>query len=312
MKPSLFSIGAAVAAALFAFASPAFAADSAGCAGGGFRVVGFSPARTVTSAGTTNIAAGNVASSFQVIGKYVEFTVVTNNFGVENYVFTGATSPNDLTGGRRTVVWASRTPDLRGATLNSGVAITIGSGEIELTRTGPGVSMKITALDCASGGIFQAEPERADGQTTRFTHKVAGGMFYFEGDTLPYKDTTVVVPSRINIANDVSNRMIARDSPQVAPRVNSTSCLNQIQNCDGTFVTVQRGGQGSIWDVSSGGRMASSLEKTRRKSCRLHRRAPINAARKIGCVGVRCDPGETIGRRVSSRRAGCLSQKRLP
>src|SRR5690348_17792964 len=35
-----------------------------------------------------------------------------------------------------------------------------------------------------------------------------------EGDTVPFKDTTVVVAARVNWANDFSPKFVGRDSPQ--------------------------------------------------------------------------------------------------
>jgi len=89
-------------------------------------------------------------------------------------------------------------------------------------------------------------------------------VFYFdnpnfrarEGDTVPYKDTTVVVPARINFANDFSPRFVGRDSPQVATRV-LQGCENQILTRRATFVTVDHCGGVSVWSVASGGRMGA-------------------------------------------------------
>jgi hypothetical protein len=63
-------------------------------------------------------------------------------------------------------------------------------------RTGTGLSMKIQAGDCASGGVLQMEPERADGTATRITHTLGPDVFHFddpafravEGQALPFKD----------------------------------------------------------------------------------------------------------------------------
>jgi hypothetical protein len=241
----------------------AHAARSEGCEGGGFRVVGLTNGATVATVGRTNIPAGRFGSTIQIVGRYVEFTLVTSSFGVENYLFTGAANALDMTGGVRTVVWSERRPDHRGLTLTSAISVDIDEEGIEITRTGSGLSMKIQAKDCAGGGIYQAEPERGDGATTRFTHILAPGVFYYdnpnfrarEGDFVPYKDTTVQVSARINIGSDTARRFIARDSSQVATRVNSPTCSNQIRTRTGAFATVQHCGQVSIWDVSSGGRM---------------------------------------------------------
>lgn len=133
--------------------------------------------------------------------------------------------------------------------------------------------MKIQAKDCANGGLFQMEPQRGDGTATDITHVLATAqaptgtqftVFYFdnpnfrarEGDTVPYKDTTVVVTPRVNFANDFSSTFVGRDSPQVATRI-AQGCPNQIQKRDGTFVTVDHCGGVSVWRVSSGGRMGA-------------------------------------------------------
>jgi hypothetical protein len=234
------------------------AAASAGCEGGGFTVLGLAGDQTTT------VAAASVPATFLVKGKYVEFTVVANSFGILNYTFTGAPNALDMTGGHRTIAFASKTPDHRGLTLTSGVSVQIAGEGLELSRSGPGLGMKLQANDCATGGIFQMEPQRGDGTTTRITHTLGDGVFFFdnpnfrarEGDTVPYKDTTVVVPSRINFANDVSPRFVGRDSPQVATRV-LQGCVNTVPapRHPGGTATVDHCGGVSVWDVASGGRM---------------------------------------------------------
>jgi hypothetical protein len=210
-----------------------------------------------------------VASTIQnalpinVKGTFIEFRIVPETFGIENYLFTGVRNPLDITGNRRTVVWDKKTPDHRGLVLNGDVVIERKGEDLVIERSGRGLSMKIQAKDCANGGIFQMEPERDDGTSTRITHILTEGVFYFdnpnfrarEGDVVPFKDTTITVTARINIANDVSPKFVARDSPQVATRLQEPSCSNQIRRRDGTFVTVQHCGRVSRWDVASGGRM---------------------------------------------------------
>src|SRR3979409_2611077 len=83
------------------------AANSTGCEGGGFTVLGLSGRQDVTR------GPPQIPARFLVRGKYVEFTVVASTLGIENYTFTGARNPLDMTGGRRTVVFASKTPDHR-------------------------------------------------------------------------------------------------------------------------------------------------------------------------------------------------------
>ena len=80
--------------------------------------------------------------------------------------------------------------------------------------------MKIAAKDCASGGIFQMEPERGDGTRTRIVHRLADAAFYYDnprfraqlgeflGDdctsaqTGPPGPFCVQVSPRVNIGND--------------------------------------------------------------------------------------------------------------
>lgn len=234
------------------------AASSTGCEGGGFTVLG------LTGDQTTTVAAAAVPTTFLVKGKYVEFTVVANSFGIVNYTFTGAPNPLDMTGGVRTIAFASKTPDHGGLTLTSGVSVELNGEGLVLSRTGTGLGMKLQANDCATGGLFQMEPQRADGKVTRITHTLGAGVFFFdnpnfrarEGDTVPYKDTTVVVPSRINFANDVSRNFVGRDSPQVATRV-LQGCVNTVPapRQPGGTATVDHCGGVSVWDVASGGRM---------------------------------------------------------
>ena len=118
-------------------------------------------------------------------------------------------------------------PNHRGRSLASGLSLQLDKDGIALSRTGTGLRMTITARDCANGGLFQMEPERGDGTTTRVTHTLGAAAFYFdnpnfrarEGEVVPYKDTTIVVPARINFATDPSPSFVGRDSPQVATRV---------------------------------------------------------------------------------------------
>jgi hypothetical protein len=109
--------------------------------------------------------------------------------------------------------------------------------------------MKIEAKDYAQGGIFQMVPERTDKTPTRVTHTLASGIFYcdntkyraHEGDFVPYEDTT--------------REVTARDSTQVATRINSPTCANNITTRTGATVVVPHCGQVAIFDVTSGGRM---------------------------------------------------------
>lgn len=257
------AIAALSALAMFAAPIEAHAASSDSCAEGGFVISGLLDGDDVSQDGDSVIAAANVGSSFQVLGRYIEFTIVAATFGIENYVFTGAANPQDITDGRRTVVFQEKTPDHRGIVLRGNIQVELKGSDLVIERSGPGLDMKIQAKDCAQGGIFQMEPERDDTLRTRITHVLASGAFYFDnpnfrarqGDIVPFKNTTIAVPSRVNIGNDLSNRFVARDSAQVADRVQETTCVNQIRTRTGGTDTVLHCGQVSRWDIASGGRM---------------------------------------------------------
>ena len=248
------------------------AASSEGCEGGGFSIA-LRDGTAISGEFDANVPASNLGSSFLVKGKYVEFEVVASTFGIRNYTFTGAPNALDITGGVRTPVFAEKTPDHRGLTLTSAVGVELGEGDLVIERTGPGLSMKIQAKDCANGGLFQMEPERGDGTATDITHVLATAsaadgtnltVFYFdnpnfrarEGDVVPYKDTTATVTARVNFANDFSPKFVGRDSPQVATRI-AQGCPNEIQKRDGTTVIVDHCGGVSVWRVASGGRMGA-------------------------------------------------------
>lgn len=243
-------------------APSAFAADSAGCEGGGFTVLGKSGSQTAS------IAPGSVGSVFRVQGRYVQFDVDAATFGVLNYTMTGAPNALDITGGRATPVFESKMPDHRGLVLNSSVSVELSSSaDVVLTRTGPGVTMKIQAKDCANGGVFQMEVARADDTKTVFTHRLAESAFYFdnrnfrnrEGDTVAYKDTTIKVGARINFGNDYSRKFVGRDSPQFADRIAEPACTNNIVTRTGGISKVLHCGGVSQWAVASGGRMGQVM-----------------------------------------------------
>lgn len=267
------ALGVAVALITAAVALPGAAwakngGEDGGAATGGacgaYTVTGFTNGAAIGTSGLRTTAQPAVlGSTLTVTGKYNSFDINTANLGIRNYLFTGAPAADDMTGGRRTPVWLEKTPDLKGAVLNGAVVIEINAESITITRTGPGVSMQIQAKDCASGGIFQMEAERADGTPTRFTHILAPGVFYFdnpnfrarEGDVVPYKNTTVTVTSRVNIGSDASAKLLLRDSAQAATRFNDDTCVNPIPTRTGGVSIVKQCGREAKWDVQSGGRM---------------------------------------------------------
>jgi len=272
-----FSFIAVAAAALGAAIVPsqAFAASSQSCDGGGFSLLGLSgDQRTV-------VGASSVGSTFLVKGRYIEFTVDSATFGVRDWTLTGAPNPRDITGGRRTVVFASKTPDHRGLTVTSDVSVKIDKQSLVIQRDGFGLGMKIQAVDCANGGLFQIEPARADGTATVFTHVLGDGVFYFDnpnvrdllGERIPCSgilpdgtpvvceganpDGTVTVTARVNFANDLSPQFVGRDSPQAATRI-VQDCLNDIPNPFHPG-TVSHCGGVSQWSVAPGGRMGQVM-----------------------------------------------------
>ena len=200
------------------------------------------------------VPAASLGERFLVKGKYVEFTVVADTFAVEDWTLTGAASPRDITGGRRTEVFAAKTPDHRGLSLTSPtISVRLDREKIEITRTGPGLKMKIQSKDCAQGGIFQMEPERDDLTATRIKHVLAAEAFYFDnprfGERVDQVLNGVTVNPRVNFGNEYSSDFVGRDSPQVADRVD--------QGCANAFGS-HCGGE-SLWDVASGGRMGQVM-----------------------------------------------------
>jgi len=253
----------------------AFAASSKGCVGGGFSLLGLSGDLKAL------VRASQVGATFLVKGKYVEFTVDADTFGVRDWTLTGAPNQLDITGGRRTVVFASKVPDHRGLALTGDVSVNSSGESLVISRTGDGLSMTIQVKDCANGGVFQMGPVRADGTATVFTHVLGDGVFYFDnqnvrdrlGENIPCSgvlpdgtlvvcnganpDGTVTVTARVNFANDFSDKFVGRDSSQVANRI-ATDCANSIPNPFHPGSVSHCGGV-SQWSVASGGRMGQVM-----------------------------------------------------
>ena len=156
------------------------------------------------------------------------------DFGIRDYAFTGAANPEDITGGRFTPVFASKVPDHRGLRLTSAITVELEEEDLEIGRTGTGLSMKIQAKDCAQGGIFQMEPERSNGTLTRSCTppRHPSAPFYFDnpnfrarvGQFLGADCTSVVTgpPSRfcVQVARGTTSPTTSRGSswPATAPR----------------------------------------------------------------------------------------------
>ncbi len=281
-RRSVYAAGAAAALALTMLAvvdTPAEAASSKGCAGGGFSLVNLTTGVTVARSGKdrirTTIPAAQLGGRFAVRGRYAQFEVNSRDFAVFNQAFTGAANELDITGGRFTPVFASKIPDHRGLSLTSAVSVELDNEALSLQRTGTGLGMKIQAKDCAQGGIFQMEPQRGDGTATRIVHRLATSTapastpFYFDnphfrariGQFLgsgctsvtagPPSQFCVQVSARVNIANNTSPKFVARDSAQVATRVPQPAC----NTARPVTPSVRHCGAMSVWDVASGGRM---------------------------------------------------------
>ena len=276
--PTAVGAALAVSAALVmsGVTTAADAASSDACEGGGFSLVNKSTG-AVVAAGEVDAAIGAAqfgTGAFAVRGRYITFDVRPRDFAVLNYAFTGAANEEDITGGRRTPVFASKVPDHRGLSLTGAITVELEDEELVIARTGPGLSMKVQAKDCAQGGIFQMEPERGDGTRTRITHRLAtsakAGMtpFYFDNPRFrarvgqflgsgcasvdgPAGPFCVQVSTRTNIGNDFSSAFVARDSAQVAQRVPQPDC----NTAKPVTPSVQHCGGVSVWDVASGGRM---------------------------------------------------------
>jgi hypothetical protein len=254
------------------------AAASAGCEGGGFKLVNLATGQVVAAGDTDRTipaaSFGAAGARFAVRGVYNGWDVGLADFAIFDYAFTGAPNPLDMTGGVRTPVWASKIPDHRGLTLTSGIQVQLSADDLVISRTGPGLTMTISAKDCAQGGVFQMEPQRGDGTRTRIVHTLASNAgsvtpFFFDNPnfrarvgqflgsdcasiiTGPPSKFCVQVTTRVNIANDFSPKFVARDSAQVATRISQADC-NTATPVD---PSVKHCGRVSVWDVASGGRM---------------------------------------------------------
>jgi hypothetical protein len=228
-------------------AAPGQAATSGACTNGGYKLVNLTSGATVASGRVDRVinaaAFGAPTARIGVRGRYTSFDIRLSDWAVLDYAFTGAANPQDITGGVRTPVFASKIPDHRGATLTSGIEVRLRDEDLVIERSGAVVDMKIQAKDCAQGGIFQMEPEREDGTRTRVVHRLANPAtatmtpFYFDNprfrakvgqyvgsectdaQTGPVAEFCVQVRTRTNIANGFSPRFVARDSAQLAERV---------------------------------------------------------------------------------------------
>ena len=180
ITPTLVTVALLVAWLLLAFgADRALAASSKGCVGSGFRLV-MPNGQTIAGEQRGTVPAATLGQQFLVRGTYVEFTVRSDTFEVLDYTMTGAPNVLDMTGGRRTPVFAAKTPDLGARAGRRHEPASSATTASTLERDGYRLAMKIQAKDCAQGGIFQMEPEREDGGPTRSRTRSPPGVFYFD------------------------------------------------------------------------------------------------------------------------------------
>ena len=165
------------------------------------------------------LASNQVAGKTAVVkGTFIEYSVKLDTFQVTSYTLTGAPSDKDITGGVRTVVFASKAPQLS-TKLTGSLTLELKSESITLKR-GTAQNMKITSKDCAQGGIFQMEPEPG----VNYVHKLAPGFTYYTDDL-----------GRTLFTNGT---VIGRESPELATLVSRTDTS-------------------STWSVPAGGRMGA-------------------------------------------------------
>lgn len=207
-----------------------------------------------------------------VRGTHVQFDVDMTTGGVRNWTLTGAANVGRLVE-RPTVIFAEKTP-LHGAVLTRTDRLRNDKGDLVLIRTtnNGAFEVKIQAKDCAQGGVFQMEIERDDNRPTRFRHVLGTETFYYdnpnfrarEGEVVPFSNAAgatqnITITPRINFGSDSAAKLVGRDSPQAATRVNHQQCTNSIPKRDGTFASVQHCGGVTEWDVLSGGRMGQVM-----------------------------------------------------
>ena len=190
------------------FATPTFAKDDCGF----FSVtIG---AKTYTAAGGDMrliLPAAQVSGKTAVVkGTFVKFTVDLDSFTVTDYILTGAPSSTDVTGGVRTRVFVSQTPQLS-VDLTSNLDLQLSQERVKLIRAGRGAKLKVDAKDCAQGDIFDIE--------SNFPIKVAHVLdpaFHY------YKDRF----GRLMFTN---GKVIGREGPSLARLISRSTRTSQWQ-----------------------------------------------------------------------------------
>jgi hypothetical protein len=190
------------------FATPTFARSDCGF----FSVtIG---TRTYTGAGgdiRLILPAAQVNGKTAIVkGTFVRFTVDLDSFTVTDYVLTGAPSSTDVTGGRRTRVFVSQTPQLS-ADLTSNLSLEISEERVKLIRAGRGAKLKVDAKDCTQGDIFDIESN----YPIKVVHVLDPAFRYF-------KDAT----GRLMFTN---GKVIGREGPELSRLISNTTRTSQWQ-----------------------------------------------------------------------------------
>ena len=181
--------------------------------------------KTYTAAGGDNrliLPASEVSGQTATVkGTFVEFEVDLDTFTVTDYILTGAPSRQDITGGKRTRVFVSQTPQLK-ADLTGNIELRFQRERVRLTRAGRGAKMKVDAKDCSQGDIFDLESDFP----IRIVHVLDAAFHY-------YTDKA----GRTMFTN---GKVIGRESPDLAKLISRTSRTSQWQlerggNVDATF-----------------------------------------------------------------------------
>ncbi len=200
--------GMALMLLMLAFTSSAFAKSECGF---------FS----VTIGGKTYTAAGGdirlILPAAQVSGQtatvkgtFVEFEVDLDTFTVTDYILTGAPSRTDITGGRRTRVYVSKTPELTN-NLTGNLELRLSQETVRLVRAGRRAKMKVDAKDCTQGDIFELESDFP----IKMTHVLDPAFRY-------YKDST----GRLMLTN---GKVRGREHPELANLISNTTKTSQWQ-----------------------------------------------------------------------------------
>jgi hypothetical protein len=176
---------------------------------------------SVTIGGKTYTGAGGdirlILPAAQVSGKtavvkgtFVKFTVDLDSFTVTDYILTGAPSSTDITGGTRTRVFVSQTPQLN-ADLTGNLQLELSQERVKLIRTGRGAKLKVDAKDCSQGDIFDIESNFP----IKVVHVLDPAFHY-------YKD-------RLGRLMFTNGKVIGREGPELARLISRTTRTSQWQ-----------------------------------------------------------------------------------